>query len=127
VVKAFTGLFSKSGCFYEDREKEMEERKKKDAERLQQQKEEYTLENKKREEKGESPLPAFDVWQKTKTDNNAPIQQPPAGPATNTTSTPTPSNATKPVNTSSIHTDDFDEEDRKIMAETKKMGKFPFS
>lgn len=111
--KAFGGLFSKSAGLYDDREKEVQAQKRKEAAARESEMKQYEEENKALEEKGATPYASFDAWKKERTET--PKSTPP-------TDTPTQSSAKKIQSQSAVSTDDLDEEDKQIMEETKKMG-----
>lgn len=112
--KAFNGLFTRAGGLYKDREQQMEERRKRQAEEALLEQQEYQEECKRRQAHGESSPPSFEVWKKEraeaqKENNREPVVQ--------TTQSKSSVNAS-----SKVGMDDLDEEDIKIMEETKKMG-----
>lgn len=103
-------MFTKSAGLYDDREKEREAKKKKEAEDAAREMEQYEQENKRLKEKGETPFTSFEAWKQHK----AEAEKQPTAAATG---------PSKPTQTSSsVCMEDLDEEDKKILEETKKMG-----
>lgn len=107
---------------YEDRERQTAQEKKKQEETRKKEMEEYERENRAKEAKGEQVVKSFDEWQKQKKDKKKKEEEEEESrkKQQENTSVPFQGSATKsnPLN------DDIelDDEDKKVLDETQKMG-----
>lgn len=115
--KTFSGLFARAGGLYEDRERALQEQKAKEEEARRKEMEEFERINKERESRGGVPFESFEVWKQAK-EEEAKKKEEPAKKKREE------KNAAAPLRGSVSKPVDLDEEDQKILEETKKMGRF---
>jgi len=112
-AKAFGGLFERSVGLYDDREKERQARKEEEMKR-------FNGDNEKRKSKGEEPL-TFEEWETEETKQANALDKPKTEESDSSPpAIPPPPKKHSPA--SEEKDEEFDEEDMKIINETKNMG-----
>ncbi|PFH34352.1 tetratricopeptide repeat-containing protein [Besnoitia besnoiti] len=118
--KAFSGLFDRAAGMYADREEQMRQKRLQEEEEERRQKTIWEKEMEERKEKGEEEI-SFDIWkeEKKKEEENKEKAKRERGEASS--SSPT-GRSGKSSASGATETLELDEEDQKIIDETKKMG-----